>query len=199
VAQFRKLEDVLTDAIVDEGFYRQMMAFALERVAKRNQKAIQSGAEVIEVAANLAGSGVGPKYYRKYILEYESRLLRALHESGVLNIFHNCGDAALIMHLYNEMPIDCWGYLTPPPFGDVDLDEALRVMRPNMALRGNIDQVEFLRHATPDEVAERVREVLLKVKPRGSWILSTTDFMSDGTPYENVEAFARAGLTHGAY
>ena len=56
----------------------------------------------------------------------EKRLIDAIHELGALVTFHNCGDAAKIMHLYNEMDIDCWGYLTPPPFGDVDLAEALR-------------------------------------------------------------------------
>jgi uroporphyrinogen-III decarboxylase len=103
------------------------------------------------------------------------------------------------MHLYNQMGMDCWGYLTPPPFGDVDLAEALRVIRPDMALRGNIDQVEFMIKATPEQVRNRVREVLLQVKPRGNWILSTTDFFFDGTPYENIVAFAEAGHQYGDY
>ena len=34
-------------------------------------------------------------------------------------VYHNCGDAQLIMHLYNDMEIDMWGYLTGAPFGDV--------------------------------------------------------------------------------
>jgi len=68
-----------------------------------------------------------------------------------------------------------------------------------MALRGNVDQVEFMRKASPPEVKERVRDLLLKVKPRGNWILSTTDFFFDGTPYENIRAFAEAGREFGAY
>ena len=53
--------------------------------------------------------------------------------------------------------------------------------------------------ATPEQVRERVRDVLLKVKPRGNWILSTTDFFFDGTPYENIRAFADAGREFGEY
>jgi uroporphyrinogen-III decarboxylase len=155
--------------------------------------------EVIEMAGNLATSAVGPQFYRDYVLEYEQRLVDAIHEMGALVIFHNCGDAAKIMHLYNEMDIDCWGYLTPQPFGDVDLGEALRVMRPDMALRGNVDQVEFMVKASPQEVEDRVRALLHQVKPRGNWILSTTDFFFDGTPYENIMAFADAGREFGAY
>ncbi len=196
---FRKLEDVMMDPILDEGFFRAMIDFFVERLIQRDKKMVESGADIIEVAAHLASGMVGPEFYRKYVMEYENRLLNAIHETGALIIFHNCGDAAKIMHLYNDLDIDCWGYLTPPPFGDVDLDEALRVIRPDMALRGNIDQVEFMVKATPEQVKERVRDVLLKVKPRGNWILSTTDFFFDGCPYENIKAFAEAGLEYGKY
>lgn len=196
---FRSYETVLTDPISDEGFYREMMDYFTERVIERNKKIIASGADVIEVAANLATSAVGPKYYKKYVSEYENRILHAIHEAGALNIFHNCGDAIKIMHLYNDLEIDCWGYLTPPPYGDMDLDEALRVIRPNMALRGNIDQVDFMIKASPHQVKEKVRQLLQKVKARGNWILSTTDFFFDGTPYENIKAFAEAGLEFGEY
>lgn len=199
LAQFRSLEHVMMDPMVDEGLYREMMEWSLETVVKRVKKIMEVGTDVIEAAGNLATSAVGPKFYAKYVLEYEKRLIDAIHEMGALVIFHNCGDAAKIMHLYNEMGMDCWGYLTPPPFGDVDLDEALDVIRPDMALRGNIDQVEFMVKATPEKVAERVRDVLLKVMPRGNWILSTTDFFFDETPYENIEAFAQAGCDYGVY
>jgi uroporphyrinogen-III decarboxylase len=92
-----------------------------------------------------------------------------------------------------------WGYLTGPPFGDVNLDDALRIIRPSMTLRGNIDQVEFLRTATVGQIKERVRKLLEKVKPRGNWVLCTSDFPFDGLPYENMQAFADAGREYGRY
>ena len=197
--QFRSLSEVLMDPILDHGFYTEMIEHFLQQLIKRVKKMVANGADVIEVAANLATSAVGPDYFQKYVRDAENRLLRAIHDAGALAIYHNCGDAALIMHLYNGMEMDCWGYLTPRPYGDVDLEEALRVIRPDMALRGNVDQVEFLRKATPAQVRERVREVVLKAKKRGNFILSSTDFFFDGTPYENIEAFAKAGREYGEY
>jgi uroporphyrinogen decarboxylase len=196
---FRNLEQVLTDPITDEVFYREMMEFFLERLILRARKLVEAGADVIEIGAHYANSDVGPKFYRSYVLEYEQRLCRALRDAGALVILHNCGRAKTVMQLYNELPINCWGYLTPPPFGDVDLDEALRVMRPDLALRGNVDQVQFLVKATPDEVKERVKQVVVKAKQRGNFILSTTDFFFDGTPYENIRAFADTGREYGSY
>ena len=195
---FRKLEDVLVDPIMDEGFYREMVEYFLPRLVQRARKMIEAGADVIEVAGHWTGQ-VGPKTFKKYIFENENRLVRAIHEMGAPVIYHNCGDAAKIMRFYNDLEIDCWGYLTPPPYADVILEEALAVLRPTLTLRGNIDQIDFLMKATPDQVKEKVRQVLTTVKPRGNWILSTTDFFFDGTPYKNIQALAEAGREYGWY
>jgi uroporphyrinogen decarboxylase len=195
---FRKLEDVLTDPHNDEGFYREMVAYFLPGLIQRAKKMVEAGADVIEVAGHWTGQ-VGPKTFQKYILENENQLAKAIHEMGALVLYHNCGDAAKIMRFYNDLEIDCWGYLTPPPHADVILEEALAVLRPTLTLRGNIDQVSFLMTATPEQVKDRVREVLSKVMPRGNWILSTTDFFFDGTPYANIRALAEAGREFGQY
>jgi uroporphyrinogen-III decarboxylase len=197
--QFRKLEDMMMDPDTDERMYREMMEFFLEWNAKHLLEAVKAGSDSIEIGANLATSGVGPRFFGEFVADYENRLAKMIHRAGAYVVYHNCGDARKIMHLYNDLDIDVWGYVTGPPFGDVVLDDVLRVIRPNIALRGNIDQVEFMVKAKPGQVRERVRELPEKVKPRGNWILSTTDFFFDGTPYDNIEAFTEAGMEYGAY
>ena len=196
---FRKLDNMMMDPLLDEGFYRDMMGFFADWNWGLTRQVVQAGADSVELGGNLATSGVGPAFFKNYVLEYENRLANNIHQEGAFVVYHNCGDAQKIMHLYNELDIDVWGYVTGQPFGDVVLDDALRVIRPTMALRGNIDQVEFMQKATPSEVKDRVRQLIDKVKPRGNWILCTTDFFFDGTSYENIRAFAEAGLEHGGY
>lgn len=199
IAQFRKLENVMMDPIADEGFYRTMIKFLLDWQMAAYREVIEAGADCIEIGGNMATSCVGPDFFQRYVREYENELARQIHAAGAYVVYHNCGDAQLIMHLYNDMEIDMWGYLTGAPFGDVVLEDALRIIRPNMALRGNIDQVEFLRNATPAAIQERVRNLLEKVMPRGNWVLCTSDFPFDGLPYENMQAFADAGREYGCY
>jgi uroporphyrinogen decarboxylase len=187
------------DPINDEGFYREMMDFFLDWNMKHLLEVIEAGADSIEIGANLATSGVGPKFFTDYVMDYENRLSNQIHEAGAYVVYHNCGDAQKIMHLYNDLDIDAWGYVTGPPFGDVILDDVLKIIRPDMALRGNIDQVEFMVKATPRQVKDRVKELLEKVKPRGNWILSCSDFFFDGTSYDNIRAFAEAGIEYGKY
>jgi uroporphyrinogen-III decarboxylase len=198
--QFRKLEDMMMDPINDEGFFREMMEFFLNwNVEHMVNDVIPAGADSIELGANLATSGVGPVFFKDFVLDYENRFADPIHKAGAFVVYHNCGDAQTIMHLYNDLHINVWGYVTGPPFGDVILDDVLKIIRPDMALRGNIDQVEFLRKAKPPEIKEKVKELLDKVKPRGNWILCTSDFFFDGTPYENIEAFSEAGHEFGKY
>lgn len=199
INQFRKLEDMMMDPFMDEGFYRAMMEYFLDWNMMHLRDVVKAGSESIELGGNLATSGVGPQFFTDYVAEYETRLTKMIHDEGAFVVYHNCGDAQKIMHLYNDLGIDVWGYITGAPFGDVVLEDALKVIKPEMALRGNVDQVEFLRTATIDEITVRVKELLDKVKPRGNWILCTSDFFFDGTPYENIQAFADAGLKYGQY
>lgn len=198
--QFRKLDEMFMDPVIDEGFYREIMEFLLEWNIKHIiEDVIPVGADSIELGGNLATSVAGPSFFEKFVLDYENRFAKAIQEAGSFVVYHNCGDAQTIMHLYNKMPINVWGYVTGPPFGDVVLDDVLKIIRQGISLRGNIDQVEFLRNATTAEIEDRVKQLIEKVKPRGNWILSTSDFFFDGTPYENIEAFTRSGLKYGEY
>jgi len=198
--QFRKLEDIMMDPIIDEGFYREMIDFFVGwNVKHMVDDVIPAGADAIELGGNLATSGVGPAFFKNYVLEYENKFADAIRDKGAFVVYHNCGDAQTIMHLYNDLHVNVWGYVTGAPFGDVILDDVLKIIRPDMALRGNIDQVEFLRKASPSEIKKRVKDLLEKVKPRGNWILSTSDFFFDGTPYENIKAFSEAGYEFGRY
>jgi uroporphyrinogen decarboxylase len=197
--QFRKLDTMMIDPVVDEVFYREMMDFFLDWNAAHLKEVAAAGSDSIEIGGNMATSAVGPQFFTDYVRDYENKLCRKIHEAGAHVVYHNCGDAQTIMHLYNDMDIDVWGYITTAPFGDVILEDALSTIRPDMALRGNIDQVEFLRKATTDEVKQRVKELIDKVKERGNWILCTSDFPFDETPYENLHALTEAGLKYGKY
>lgn len=196
---YRNLELIMMDPFTDIGFYKEMIEYFSSRSFDICAKMVDHGADIIELAANLATSGVGEEYFKSYVLEYEKNLIERIHSLGAFDIYHNCGDADKIMHLYNSIGINAWGYLTPPPYGDVDLDKALKTIDKNIVLLGNIDQVDFMVKASASEIKEKVKNLLEKVKPRGNFILSTTDWFFDSTPFENIKAFTEAGIEFGMY
>jgi uroporphyrinogen decarboxylase len=61
------------------------------------------------------------------------------------------------------------------------------------------DQIEFLKTASPEAVADRARHVMETGKPGGHYIFSTSDFLEKGTPIENVKAMIAAAKEAGGY
>lgn len=62
---FRKLDHLMMDPLVDEGFYREMAEYFLGWLFKRVRKMVSAGADVIEIGANIAhGGGGSPVLYQ---------------------------------------------------------------------------------------------------------------------------------------
>jgi hypothetical protein len=197
---YRKLDDLLIDALTDEEFYREMMEYFLEQNKRYADQLIDAGVDILSYAGNIANSKIiSPEFFRRYILEYEKTLIDYIQSRGVIVLYHNCGYARALLPIYNELNVKAYESLTPPPYGDTILEEALNILSPQITLLGNIDQISLLRYGSPKEIREKVKETLYCVKKRGNFILATTDYLQEDTPYENIFALANAGKEFGEY
>ena len=196
---YRKYENLLMDPYLDEGFYRAIMQRGLEQNWSYLKILLENGVDSFAYSGNLAGGQAGPDFFEKYVLKYEKELISRIHNSGGYIIYHNCGNASSLFELYPETGMDCFESLAQPPEGDTDLKEAKKILGPEMALSGGIDQKDFLVKSTPQEIEEKVKEVLEIMKPGGGYFLSTVDYLGEETPMENIKAFINAGLKYGEY
>ncbi|MBI3986540.1 MAG: hypothetical protein HY343_06455 [Lentisphaerae bacterium] len=197
---YRRLDDLLLDPYDNPGFYETMMAYFSGRTLDVARQFARAGADMVSVAGNAATSTlVGPEHFRKYVLPYEIALSGKLKRLGLYYLYHNCGDAAALLQYYPQIGMDVYESLTPPPYGDTLLEDALGKFDRRIALCGNIDQIDFLRKASPEEIRSEVKRVLALVKPRGNFILATTDYLCEGTPRENIAALAEAAREFGVY
>ena len=198
MAQLRSLEDLLADPYEDPAFYHRLAGFALDRLKKALTPLLGgAGPDFVSYTGNLAGGSMaGPDYFRRYVLPYERELIRFLQAGGVRVIYHNCGDGANMIGCYNALGPDCYESMTEPPFGDNSLDACLREFRPDIALMGNMDQIQFLKQATPEQVKKKALEILEKTAGR-RFILATSDLLEEGTPEENLLAMSAAAREFG--
>jgi hypothetical protein len=88
--------------------------------------------------------------------------------------------------------------LTPAPYGDTVLEEAVAAFGTATTLLGGIDQLDLLRKGSPADIEREVAKVLRTVKGRCHFILGTTDYFNENTPADRIRAFAEAGRKHGA-
>lgn len=197
---YRGLEELLTDPYADEAFYCELVSYFQDRLDTVLRQMIAAGSDVICIEGNMAnGSMAGPRLFEEFVMPYEDRVIDEIHRNGCLCMYHNCGDAKSLLPLYDRMKMDLYESLTPPPYGDTPLSEALEVIKPPKVLSGNLDQIDFLVRATPEEVRIRVKEILELAKQRGHFILATSDYFSEGTPEANIVAFSEAAHEYGWY
>jgi len=198
--RYRCLTDLLTDPYENDDFYHDVMTYFTDRLIDFVRQASNAGSDIICIEGNMAnGSMAGPRFFKKYVMPYENRVIEAIHDAGNFCIYHNCGDAKTLLPLYDQMNMDLYETMTPPPFGDTILEDALHIIKPPKVLSGNLDQIDFLVHARPDQVREQVRRILTIAKQRGHFILATSDYLSEGTPEENIFAFSQAAHDFGQY
>lgn len=197
---YRKLDDLLVDALSNPPFYHRLIEHCLGRYMLYVQELIDAGADVLSYAGNIAnGKLVGPDFFRQFIWPYEKRLIDFVQSQGVAVLYHNCGYARRLIPLYPSLGMRAYESLTPPPYGDTILEDAIETFGQNATLSGNIDQLDLLRKGTIEEIHAAVKRTLDTARGRCSFILATTDYFNENTPHDHIHALAEAGLRYGRY
>ncbi len=195
---YRKVDDLLVDALVNPAFYHKLMTWGVERYKTHIQYMIDARPDVIAYGGNIAnGKMVGPDFFKQYIWPYEKQLIEFIQSQGVAVLYHNCGYARKLLPLYPSLGMRSYESMTPHPHGDTVLAEAVQIFGKGTTLLGNIDQIDLLRYGTPADIRETVCQVLDTVRGRSHFILATTDYFNENTPHENIHALAEAGHEFG--
>jgi hypothetical protein len=159
-----------------------------------------AGIDAIGIQGHMAGgSTAGPRFFRTCVQPYEQRVIDAIHAAGARSIYHNCGSARSLYASYRELGMTVWETIAEHPRGDNRLAEAKSVLGDRICLLGNLDQVDFLKRATPGEVASRTEAIMQIGKPGGRFIFSTSDYLEKDTPLANVRAMIAAAKQSGVY
>jgi uroporphyrinogen-III decarboxylase len=196
---YRKLDDLLMDAALNRPFYQRMMEHFLERYMAFVQQVIDGGVDVLSYGGNIAnGKLISPAFFREHIWPYEKRFIDFIQGQGVTVLYHNCGYARNLIPVYPSLGMRAYESLTPPPYGDTILADAVESFGDAATLSGNIDQVTLLREGSDDEIESAVRRVLDTVRGRSHFILATTDYFNDSTPHDKIHVLAEAGRRYGA-
>ncbi len=199
-AELWGIENLMMAPYTNEPLYRELMERITDAMIAYNRPLIEGGADLIGLQGHIANSGsVSPEYFMSYVFPYEKRLIDAIHAQGAFTVYHNCGYAKTFYEIYCALGMTVWETVSEPPQGDNCLAEVKRVTNGRISLLGNLDQIQFLKMATPDAVAARTREIVRVGKPGGRYLFAASDFLERGTPFENVKAMLDAAIAEGSY
>jgi len=192
------IEELVMAPYDDDDDYAEFMSRLTDSILEEAWALAASGVECVGIQGNMANAAVmSPDFFHEHVQPYEQRFIDTIHAEGAFTVYHNCGQARRFYPLYREMGMTVWETVSPPPQGDNDLAEAKAAVGDRLCLLGNLDQIDFLKTATPAEVARATRRLLEIGSPGGRYIFSTSDFLERNTPLENVRAMidtARKGL-----
>lgn len=196
----RSMEDLMCDPYDDEELYGDLMTFLTDGIVRDYELMAETDYEIIGLQGNIANAALlSCDFFEKYVMSYEEKIILAVAQKGKHTLYHNCGMARNLYPAYQQMHMTVFETLSPAPQGDNNLAEAKKVLGKTKVLSGNLDQIYFLKTATPQEVAKVTRQVVETGMPGGHFLFSCSDFLERGTPLENVKAMIQSAKEAGVY
>lgn|SRR6056297_609735 len=158
----------------------QLLEICTKQAILFAEEQIKAGADFIGIG-DAAASLIGPDNYNKFVLPYEKRIIKAVHDLDAKVKLHICGDINPLLELIVETKADI-----------IDLDwmvnfkKAVKLFEGKASVNGNFDPVSILLQGD----FKKVQQAVLDCVNKGD----ETTFISAGcevpkdTPYENMYA-----------
>jgi len=102
-------------------------------------------------------------------------------------VLYICGNTTYILKAMAATGAEGLSLDTP-----VKLHEVIDMI-PDVVLIGNVDPVRVMLQGSPEKVYENTLDLRRKMKGHKNFILSTGCDLPPETPFENIEAFVKAG------
>jgi len=171
-----------------------------EGVKKIALEQTKLGVDAIKISSPFAGEGfISPKFYREFVLPYETQIARAVRSRGIHAYTHTCGAINDRLEMMLEAGISGLECLDPPPLGNVRLADAKKRVGDRVFLKGNIDPVNVLLFGNVEAVEKDARHRIDVGKPGGGFILSTACSIAPHTKRENIQVLVQVVDETGYY
>lgn len=140
-------------------------------------------------------SVISLKQYKEFSLPYFQKNVDHIKANGGGCGLHICGTSRKLWDLLNETGIGAFALDNVE-----DIEEAKKILGPNMSIQGNVPPVEVLRFGTPYDVLRSAKECIRKGydSPKG-FVLTSGCQMPVYTPKENMQALMDAARIFGRY
>jgi uroporphyrinogen decarboxylase len=140
---------------------------------------VRAGAKAVQLFDSWVGA-LSPQEYRRFVLPYSQRILKAVTETGVPTIHFGTNTATLLTAM-KEAGGDVIGLDWRMP-----LDEGWSLLGDDVAVQGNLDPTALF--APLPVLQEQVKDVLERAGGRPGHIFNLGHGILQNTPVENVRA-----------
>lgn len=188
-------------SLVEHWVGTEQLAYALADMPEAVEECLavmqQRDEESVRLSLNSSADGfifwedsstgnISPSMFRAYTAPEINRWGRLIHREGKLLVHHACGLLKSLIPLMANTDIDAIESITPPPTGNISLEDAAALLPEHIALVGGLDPVRLL-NCTVEEICEDARTLLQQMQGR-RFILANADSCPPGVAYEKFLA-----------
>ncbi|MBN1266621.1 MAG: uroporphyrinogen decarboxylase family protein [Anaerolineales bacterium] len=170
--------------IKKQDFLEKVLAFSTHVIGLYARALVEAGASMICVLEP-SSMMLSPRQFERFSGQYLSELFTSFDANPILHI---CGDTT---HLIEKMVATGAEGLSLDSM--VDFSAIIRQLPEDVVLIGNINPVEIMLLAKPEEVHARTRQLMDQMNGFPNFILSTGCDLPEDTPFDNLDAFMSAG------
>jgi uroporphyrinogen decarboxylase len=134
---------------------------------------------------------MSPKHMREYIFPWHKKAVAAAHAAGRPAVLHSCGEHRVIM----DDIIDDMRYDGKHSYEDTihPVEQAYEQYGQRICIMGGMD-MDFCCRKTPEEVYARARDMLLKTRENGHYLLGTGNSLARYLPIPQYNAMRQAAF-----
>ena len=164
---------------------REMESFmnALEEWDRKQYEKVicPSPLKWVNFGENIDGNLSPPPYFKKYLMEYYYSRVKMLKNSGKFSFIHIDGSFKSLLPLLAELPMDGIEALTPPPQGDVEIEDIYKYTKDSgKILLDLIPATLFMKEFPESRLEEETKKIIDLFYPNLILGISDELCMGDG-------------------
>lgn len=177
---------------IQKRYIEYLSGIAEEIAGKTNVEGLflNCGSSVLSVTS--------PQIFKKWDLPLIIKIGEIAKKYNKIFHYHLHGKGRIFLEDLAAAGVNMLCPLEEAPRGDFSIKEVKDKFAGALALKGNMDPF-FLQKAGPEEIEEKVRQIIKAASNEGGFTLSSADGVLKDTPFENIEAFVLAGRKFGSY
>ncbi|NJK85316.1 MAG: hypothetical protein HC906_04450 [Bacteroidales bacterium] len=162
------------------------MQVIMELNKKQVEISAQGPCEVFICYENTNTEGSSPEWIRQYELPQLNEFAKITNKFKKTMFAHMCGNINLIIEEIAQCEFQGIIDVTPPPTGDLDIANAVRLMNRNGKLLAGGIECNVFSSYSDDEFKYSVKHLLEEIPQKSAFMLGSGDAVPKGTRIEKL-------------
>lgn len=176
--------------------FERLLRVLERKTAERYQIIAESPAEIVNGTDNINSEIVSPRLFGRYIIPFYKRQAQLLHKKDKIIEDHMDGRLRHLKDLISKMDLDAVEAFTPPPMGDLPLEEARSAWK-GKVISLNFPETVFLEGA--EATKKRALKILEEAAPGDNFMITITEDIPSDYRWAGLSAVTSVLQRRGVY